>query len=483
MRHLGAWRTLSALGVAVVVAACGSTPPSASASADPSATPAGTTSSAPSASPTASQPATPAPTAAAELAMSGVPRAPAPPAEAKKAAASINAFGLDLLRNAGKPGANLVLSPTSIAIALAMARAGARGRTAAQMDTVLRSVGADKLAVAMNALDAALATRSGTFNDLDGNPLGVILRIANAAYIQRGMPVEQPFLDALASRFGTGVRLADFAADPQAARQVINAWVKQQTEARIPELLQPNDVTTLTRFALVNAIYLKAPWLNPFEPKDTASGRFTRADGSRVSVPMMHLESSGLGPTFPVATGAGWSAVRLPYLGSQSAQNGSDELAMTIVVPNDLAAFEKGLTAARLVDLTTTKDEGGLLVSNKVSLTLPRFSIDTRFDLKEALKAMGMPLAFDPIQADFTGIATLPNGLYIGKVIHQANIDVSEKGTEAAAATAVLGLTGGPGDTSKPVVVRADRPFLFVLTDVPTGAVLFMGRVADPSVK
>jgi len=305
MRHLGAWRTLSALGVAVVVAACGSTPPSASASADPSATPAGTTSSAPSASPTASQPATPAPTAAAELAMSGVPRAPAPPAEAKKAAASINAFGLDLLRNAGKPGANLVLSPTSIAIALAMARAGARGGTAAQMDTVLRSAGADKLAVAMNALDAALATRSGTFNDLDGNPLGVILRIANAAYIQRGMPVEQPFLDALASRFGTGVRLADFAADPQAARQVINAWVKQQTEARIPELLQPNDVTTLTRFALVNAIYLKAPWLNPFEPKDTASGRFTRADGSRVSVPMMHLESSGLGPIFPVVTGAG----------------------------------------------------------------------------------------------------------------------------------------------------------------------------------
>ena len=482
MRHLGAWRTLSALGVAVVVAACGSTPPSPSASTGPSATPARTASPTPPASPAASQPATPAPTGAAELAMSGVPRAPAAPAEAKKAAASINAFGLDLLRNAGKPGANLVLSPTSIALALAMARAGARGETAAQMDTVLRSAGADKLAVAMNALDAALATRSGTFNDLDGNPLGVILRIANAAYIQRGMPVEQPFLDALASRFGTGVRLADFAAETQAARQVINAWVKQQTEARIPELLQPNDVTTLTRFALVNAIYLKAPWLNPFEPKDTASGRFTRADGSRVSVAMMHLESSGLGPTFPVATGAGWSAVRLPYLGSQSAQNGSDELAMTIVVPNDLAAFEKGLTAARLVDLTTTKDEGGLLVSNKVSLTLPRFSIDTRFDLKEALKAMGMPLAFEQ-QADFTGIATLPEGLYIGKVIHQANIDVSEKGTEAAAATAVLGLTGGPGDASKPVVIRADRPFLFVLTDVPTGAVLFIGRVADPSAK
>ena len=483
MRHLGAWRTLSALGVAVVVAACGSTPPSPSASADPSATPAGTTSSAQPASPTASQPATPAPTAAAELAMSGVPRAPAPPAEAKKAAASIDAFGLDLLRNAGKPGANLVLSPTSIAIALAMARAGARGGTAAQMDTVLRSAGADKLAVAMNALDAALATRSGTFNDLDGNPLGVILRIANAAYIQRGMPVEQPFLDALASRFGTGVRLADFAADPQAARQVINAWVKQQTEARIPELLQPNDVTTLTRFALVNAIYLKAPWLNPFAPDRTAPGRFTRADGSRVTVPMMHLESTGLGPNFPTAIGAGWRAVRMPYLGSQSTLSGSDELAMTIIVPDDLAAFDRQLTAAKLADLTSTLDDGGLLDSRKVDLTLPRFSIESRFDLKEALSALGMPLAFDPTRADFTGIATLPFGLFIKAVIHQANIDVNEKGTEAAAATAVLGMTGGPGDTSKPVIIRADRPFLFVLTDVPTGAVLFIGRVADPSVK
>jgi serpin B len=415
--------------------------------------------------------------------MSGVPRAAAAPAEAKKAAAAINAFGLDLLRSAGKPGANVVLSPTSIAIALAMARAGARGETAAQMDTVLRSAGADKLAAAMNALDAALATRSGTFNDLDGNPLGVILRIANAMFAQQGMPIEQSFLDALAARFGTGVRLVDYDADPEAARRLINAWVKRQTGQRIPELLQQGDVTTLTRFALVNAIYLKAPWLNAFDPKDTVPGRFTRADGSRVSVPMMHLESSGLGPNLPVAIGAGWRAVRLPYLGSRSERYGSDELAMTIIVPDDLATFEGRLTPARMADLTSTKEEGGLLDSRKVALTLPRFSIESRFDLKAALELLGMPLAFDPQRADFTGIATLPGGLYIAKVIHQANIDVDEKGTEAAAATAVLGATGGPGDTSKPVVIRADRPFLFALTDVPTGAVLFIGRVADPSVK
>jgi serpin B len=205
--------------------------------------------------------------------MSDVPRAAAAPAEARKASAAINAFGLDLLGRAGKPDANVVLSPTSIAIALAMARAGARGETAAQMDTVMRSAGAERLAAAMNALDAALATRSGSFNDQDGHPLEVTLRVVNATFAQQGMPIEQSFLDALAARFGTGVRLVDYEADPEAARRVINAWVNGQTAGRIPELLKPPNVTIATRIALVNAIYLKAPWLNPFAPDRTAPGR------------------------------------------------------------------------------------------------------------------------------------------------------------------------------------------------------------------
>ncbi|HYN47402.1 MAG TPA: serpin family protein, partial [Candidatus Nanopelagicales bacterium] len=420
--------------------------------------------------------------AAGDLAISDVPRASASPTEARKAAEAINAFGLDLLQRAGTPGANVVLSPTSIALALAMARAGARAETAAQMDTVMRSVGSDRLAGAANALDAALASRSGTFNGPDGEALEVTLRIANATFAQQGMSIEKPFLDALAARFGSGVRLVDYVSDPQAARGIINAWVKKRTAGRIPDLLKPADVSTATRIALVNAIYLKAPWLDRFEPGETGPGRFTRADGSRVTVPLMHLESSGLGPTFPVAIGAGWRAVRMPYLGSQSEQNGGS-LAMTIIVPTDLAAFERSLTAAKLADVTNTTDDGGLLDVRKVDLTLPRFSIESRFDLAEVLETMGMPLAFDPDRADFTGIATLPDGLFIKAVIHQANIDVDEKGTEAAAATAIVLATGGPGDTSKPVVIRADRPFLFVLTDIPTGAILFIGRVADPSLK
>jgi serpin B len=194
----------------------------------------------------------------------------------------------------------------------------------------------------------------------------------------------------------------------------------------------------------------------------------------------MHLVSSGLGPMMPAATSKGWAAVRLPYLGNQ--------LAMTVIVPDDLEAFEKTLTAARLAELTQVSYEGsqeGTLEDQKVDLSMPRFSLASDMSLGETLAAMGMPTAFDPTSADFTGIAspdrTGEPGLHIAKVIHQANIDVDEKGTEAAAATAVSMATGGPGDESKPIVIRADRPFLFVLTDVPSGTVLFLGRVADPA--
>ena len=420
------------------------------------------------------------------LAKSDVPRASAPPAEAKKAAAAINAFGLDLYRrmladpSLGLGGKNVVVSPTSIATALAMARAGARGETAAQMDAVLRSAGADKLAMAMNALDAALASRTGTFRvyDQDGTALDVVLKIANAPFAQQGMPLVRDYLDALASRYGAGLRLVDYVADHDAARKVINAWVKKQTAGRIPSLLEEPDVTDLTRLVLVNAMYLKAPWLNPFDASNTRPAPFTRVDGSRITAPTMNLgQCQGLGIcSLPYATGSGWRAVELPYLG--------DSLAMTVILPDNLAAFERQLDQKALAGITgalRTSPPGRDAVYN-VAVSMPRFGIETRADLAAALKALGMPLAFDAATADFTGIATLPEGLYIKKVIHQANIDVDEKGTEAAAATAVVMATGG-GPETVPVVFKVDRPFLFLLRDVPTGAVLFMGRVVDPSAK
>ena len=425
--------------------------------------------------------------AAVDVAKSDVPRASAPPSAAKKAAAAINAFGVDLYKRLLADGTldqarGAVLSPTSIVFALAMARAGARGETAAQMDKVMRSAGADTLATAMNALDRALASRSGRFAVYGGESGGdVLLKIANAPFAQEGMPLEQPYLDTLASRYGAGVRLVDYRTDPEAARKVVNAWVKKQTAGRIPNLLAEPDVNALTRLVLVNAVSLKAPWLNPFEATATSPGRFTRADGSRVSVPMMDLttcQGTGL-CNLPYAVGAGWRAAELPYVG--------DALAMTIIVPDDLAAFERGLTAQKLTRITgalQTSPPGAPDVAYDVTVTMPRFGVESRADLADALIAMGMPLAFDVDNADFSGISPIARktGLYIKKVIHQANIDVDEKGTEAAAATAVVMATGG-GPELKQIDFKIDRPFLFFIRDMPTGAILFMGRVTDPSVR
>ena len=219
------------------------------------------------------------------LAVAHVPRASVSPADATAAAASIDAFGWDLLRALAR-GDNTVVSPASIAIALAMAQAGAGGETASQMNAVLHGAGSGSGA-GINALDQALAARNGTFTDAGSHDLTVALRVANAPFAQAGMTPEPSYLDALASRFGAGLRLVDYRRDPEAARNLINAWVESQTEGRIPRLLAPGILDTRTRLTLVNAIYLNAPWQVPFDAELTKPAPFTRVDGSTVDVPTM----------------------------------------------------------------------------------------------------------------------------------------------------------------------------------------------------
>jgi serpin B len=475
--------------VTVVATGCGTAPtPATTITPAPTppmaATPAA--SSTPAEEPTAAPPPSTGP-AGIVLASADVPR-PVPTGDPVIAASAVNAFGLDLYKRLASTGDNLVVSPTSIALALAMARFGARGETAAQMDDVQRRLGADGMADALNALDQALATRSGTFTDVEGNRLSTVLRMVSSAFAQSGYPLEPAYLDALAARLGAALRLVDFIGDPGRARSLINDWVNRWTEERIPELLGPTDVDQLTRLVLVNAIYLKAAWTSTFDPADTKTRDFTRLDGSTVAVPMMSLVGTNTGPTFPCAAGDGWRAIELPFLGERTRSPGTADdpwaghwsdgsLAMTVIVPDDLAAFEKTLGPATLAALESSFAEGA---DCKVDLRLPRFGVDTSVQLADVLKAMGMPLAFDPDAADFGGITTADQ-LYIARVIHQANIDVDEKGAEAAAATAVVMATAGPGDTREPVRIWADQPFVFLVRDVPTGAILFMGRVTDPS--
>lgn len=413
-------------------------------------------------SPSASPPSTPT-NQSATLAMSNVGRAPVQSSLAPDAASAANAFGLDLFAavRAGAPDSNIVLSPTSVAIALAMARAGARGQTATQMDTVLHSLGADDHAAAINALDAALNGRSGTFRGADGKSYDLTLTVANAPFAQRDYAWEQSFLDALASRFGAGVRLVDYENDREAARQQINAWVADQTQQRIPELIGPGGLDTPPiRLVLVNAIYLKAPWMLPFRSESTADGPFTRLDGSTVTVPMMSQASS-----FAFAQGEGWRAVELPYIGGK--------LALTLILPDDFAGFVSGFAASRLNDVTAA------LVKQEVGVKLPKFSFGTKSDLSQVLSDMGMPDAFVLGKADFSGMTT-EEPLFISDVIHQANISVDEQGTEASGATDIPVAAGtyAPGG---PPQVHLDRPFLFALRDLDTGAVLFVGQVVDPA--
>jgi serpin B len=398
-------------------------------------------------------------TAAMAEATSQATRAAVSPDGATQAAAAIDAFGFDFYKSGLASGGNAVVSPTSIVLALSMAQAGARGETASQMDMVLHSAASTGGGNGINSLNQALAGLSGTFKDANGTAHELTLRIANAPFAQRGLQLQGPFLDTLASRYGAGLRLVDFRNDPVGACQLIDGWVSDQTEGRIPKLLDSLD--SATALVLVNAIYLKAPWQMPFDATNTNPEPFTRPDGSQVSVPTMSLNLT----EGSYAAGSGWQAVELPYAGGS--------LVMTIVVPDDLATFEGSLDAASFAQMTAA------LQPTDVELTLPRFKIETKADLASVLAGMGMPLAFDPSRADFSGITTQEQ-LYISRVVHQANIAVDEKGTEATAATAVQ--IEASVASQQQVTLHVDRPFLFAVRDTDTGAILFLGRVVDPSV-
>ncbi len=419
-------------------------------------------------------------------------------ADARTVATAFNAFGVSLFDRlvqgaTGDAARNTVMSPASVALALTMARAGARGDTARQLDDLLHVPGWDALAGGVESLQQLLAGRDTAWSDSDGVDHALSLRIANGAFGQDGWPIRPDYLDRIGQTLDAGLGLVDFVKDAESARQAINGWVARQTANRIPELLGAGDVSPLTRLVLVNAMYLKAQWELEFSPRDTRPRVFTTPGGTQLQVPTMNLYG---GQTVPYATGNGWQATELRYLGA----GGSTPLAMTLILPDDLARFERNLGSSRLssiVDALDSERDRLTKVSSgppsealdcgtypyAVHLFLPRFSIDTRVELKPALTALGMGAAGRPDLADFGGI-TDPSSMYIARVIHQANIDVDETGTEAAAATAVTGdTTGGCGgpEAKRVVTLRLNRPFLFVLRDVQTGAILFLGQVVDPS--
>jgi serpin B len=356
---------------------------------------------------------------------------------------------------------NLFFSPYSISLALAMTYAGASGKTAEQMVATLHFM-LDQTALhpAFNWLDAELASRGQGAQGKDGK--GFRLNIANAIWGQKGYEFLPDFLDVLAENYGAGLRLLDFITEAEKSRLAINDWVSNQTEGRITDLIPPGAINELTRLVLTNAIYFNAAWKYPFNEKVTANGPFYLLDGEQVTVPMMKQTES-----FGYTEGEGYQAVELPYDG--------DELSMVILLPasDNFEAFEEGLQSQQVATIIND------LQNTQVALTMPKFEFDSEFSLKDTLsEKMDMPDAFSPENADFSGM-TGNHELFISEVVHKAFVAVDEAGTEAAAATAVIvGTTAMPEPS---VEVTLDHLFIFLIRDIQTGAILFVGRVVNPA--
>jgi len=368
-------------------------------------------------------------------------------------------FAFDLYQAVKNVDGNLFYSPHSISLALAMTYAGARSETAQQMANTLHFTLEDnRLHPAFNWLDIELTSRGRGAKGKDEG--GFRLNIVNTIWGQRDYKFLAEFLDVLAENYGAGLRPLDFAKAPEESRITINKWVSDQTKGRIEDLIPQGAINALTRLVLTNAIYFNAAWQYPFKEDATRDGPFYLLDGSEITAPMMRQTKS-----FGYYEANDYQAVELPYDGR--------ELSMVILLPklSQFEAFESSLDAQHIDTIIKN------MKSRRVALTMPKFEFDSSFRLAQTLAAMGMPIAFRT-DADFSGI-TGNRELFIADVIHKAFVSVDEAGTEAAAATAVIMPTAMPPEES--IEFNVDRPFIFLIRDIETGAILFVGRVVNPS--
>lgn len=370
-----------------------------------------------------------------------------------------SAFAFDLYRVLREYDGNLFYSPHSISVALAMTYTGARGETARQIKDVLNySLPADQLHPAFNVLDLELASRGEASRGQDSAP--VRLNVVNAIWGQKGYPFLPQFLDALAENYGAGMRSVDFISDPETSRTAINDWVADRTEEKIKDLIPEGVIDVLTRLVLSNAIYFNAAWHLPFDEKHTSTDSFHLLSGQRVDVPMMwHDEVFN----FARHEASQAQVVELLYKGR--------EISMIIFLPaeGEFERFESMLTS----DLVSEVLKG--MSPLRLRLSIPSFELESGFELSQTLAGMGMPDAFQVKVADFSGMTDEDDNLYCSAVVHKAFVKVNERGTEAAAATGVVIATESAVPT-----FTANRPFIFLIRDIPTDAILFVGRVMDP---
>jgi serpin B len=327
---------------------------------------------------------------------------------------------------------------------------GARGKTAEEMEKVFGF---------LNNHSDRLPSVASIYNDLNQGDHYYSLHTVNALWIQQDYQVLEEYIDYITSYYGGDANLLDFATKPEESRLIINKWVEDRTNKRIKDLFPAGSIDSLVRLVLTNAIYFKGDWLYEFDEDDTSVEDFYINSSKTIEVDMMNLHR-----TFNYVETDGLQLLELPYSG--------EDVSMLVLLPKEghMGEVEDQLSVRWLGELMDMMEE------SDVEVYLPRFTFDTKYFMMEDLAEMGMPTAFTG-DADFSGI-TGTRELYIDKVIHQAFIDVNEKGTEAAAATGVsVRLTAALPDE----LFRADHPFVFLIRDLDTGLILFMGRVSEPS--
>lgn len=383
------------------------------------------------------------------------PRTPVDPTAALGYAAANNAFAFDLWQAIRSRPGNLTISPASISMALGMTWAGARGETARAMGNALHLADVDTDTKSM-------ASQLAAWNDPDRTAFE--LRVVDRLFGEKTVTFDPAYLQLVRDRFGAPLEPVDFKTAFEPARKRINDWVEEQTKDRIVDLLPQGSIDADTTLVLTNAVYFKGEWEHAFTTDATYAAEF-HVDGSRaVQVPTMHR-------TGPISYhgDAQLQAIELPYTGG--------ELAMVVILPrakDGLAALEQSL------DETSLGDVLAKLRTQEVALALPKLKLEMSesLTLRKPLEQLGMGPAFRD-DADFTGISKeIP--VKISDVAHKTFVIVDEEGTEAAAATGVV-MTTATSVAPPPEAFTADRPFVYLIRDVKSGAILFLGRVTDPS--
>ena len=378
------------------------------------------------------------------------------PAVPPQMAESVNDFAFDFYRNVSETGKNAFFSPVSIYTAFSVLYEGARGETAEQMLDVLglEPDGAERHSASANMMAA-----------LNAQDPRAVLETANALWLADWFSPYEQYLDIARQTYLATAETVDFTGEDPPGVKKINSWVAENTRDKITEVLSARDVNDLTATVITNAVYFKGTWLVQFPKEDTQEGKFWKGE-DEIDADFMHVQGS-----FDYADAGDAQVLRMPYEG--------DRLSMLAVLPSEAGGLE---SLAAQMSAGKMSEYVGMLELQDVVVSLPKFEIKAGYDLKQSLREMGMPDAFDESAANLSGLASLdllPGNLYVGKATHDAYAKVNEEGTEAAAVTTIVAET--LSIPPPPPHFNADRPFLFAIYDEQSGLILFMGSISDPT--